>query len=1111
MGLLDALKLPQPRRDAAGAAPKASGASIANGKTARRDPIPQQKMAGHLPAVTARLDSAWSEAVRLQARLHDEASKRTLAAAMGAVQDKRREAGKVQGDAAAQVVLLGKALIELDKARAAVAASGPTAPAPMSSKTDIAAADRKHQAAYAAHETLLAQQARLEKEIAAAGGSRRKEELEEAKAELDAKVEAAAQRQKIAWDDLQVLADPLAKEDARKRALVRSGQVGDLAETTELDLHPDGAKPGEKKITTTKSKVAGGVARIEKTTDTAALGPDGLTVGRAREEERTTAGGTLKQGRATKLNVSTQGLAGERTKTSQFEGSDGRKLSVEKKTAVEVGPNAATLSNTKTVERRDGSSTSTTVSGGVERGDGKAVVSRGASYTATDAGGTGTTYSAGAKQGILAGDKGTGAMAERSGGVARSRKSGAQSNARLTFGGVVTCQIKEPDARGLHPVVVHADFTAGIALGIGYDKKSDPKAKSKGGVSASVKRSASMEYVKHLPEAELDAYVRALEKSAKGDAAAATDKELAILAAGARQGWSIAQAMWDGRSVDETLGATEGDSATFADELEGSVGAKGNFKAIKGEVDTRRGRKSSTRLTRTQGGGLEVETNREDSEGSSGGLGVDTGLTGMMVRGGVEMKTSVGFLVTIEKADDPKGELLARFRACRTAAEQQAFIDANKGRIKLRQTTTGSESGSSSGTEFNVGPADLSLGSKGKVGRTRKTGGDGRLIDSAVVGSQEVGGSAGIGEFLRASDSRTDTATSRRDGQGNVSLDMQRERKSSNLLAKVKGALGIGDDEEQDEKAAGALEQIAGKETPDTDEKTVHGMRLGKEDIRRIVDKAADARAWSDLSWGIGDQKAILQWSALGRDIARVGKSDPAWVADELAAFVGADKGRRMDVLIRLARPGGSVSIGRRSEFPKSLKAHAKAYDELVLAGCAGAVEEKAAADGPAAATAWGQQQFQRLEKMLLDVRQAEDFSQNASQIEMMAAINERKQELLATMRKVSGATSAKDEDDATRHDYQRLAFELQKYPEVAERVLARLRESLGSSKRFYNDNLKLGIDGVTELADIYALWQRQFDKLAAAAKKLGKADADYVKLKPDVAEYKRMRVACGL
>ena len=91
-------------------------------------------------------------------------------------------------------------------------------------------------------------------------------------------------------------------------------------------------------------------------------------------------------------------------------------------------------------------------------------------------------------------------------------------------------------------------------------------------------------------------------------------------------------------------------------------------------------------------------------------------------------------------------------------------------------------------------------------------------------------------------------------------------------MAKVKGALGIGDDESETEEATGALEDIAGKEKADTDEHTVHGMRLGKEDIRRIIDKAGDARLWSDLAWGIGDQKALLAWSALGRDIALVSR-----------------------------------------------------------------------------------------------------------------------------------------------------------------------------------------------------------------------------------------------
>jgi hypothetical protein len=56
---------------------------------------------------------------------------------------------------------------------------------------------------------------------------------------------------------------------------------------------------------------------------------------------------------------------------------------------------------------------------------------------------------------------------------------------------------------------------------------------------------------------------------------------------------------------------------------------------------------------------------------------------------------------------------------------------------------------------------------------------------------------------------------------------------------------------------------------------------------------------------------------------------------------------------MQLVRPGGDVSIGKRSEFPKSLQPQAKAYDELVLRGVAGVIEAKARSEGAEAAGAW--------------------------------------------------------------------------------------------------------------------------------------------------------------
>ena len=174
-----------------------------------------------------------------------------------------------------------------------------------------------------------------------------------------------------------------------------------------------------------------------------------------------------------------------------------------------------------------------------------------------------------------------------------------------------------------------------------------------------------------------------------------------------------------------------------------------------------RGGKSSTKMTRTKSGGLEIDRQQEESEGAAGGLGIDTGITGMMVRGGYEMKTSIGFLVTIEEADDPKGELRKAFLKCKTGAQQKAFIDAHKDKVKLKEMTQGKKEGTSSGVEGSIGGvADIKIGSKGSTARTTKTDADGKLIESEIVGEQDSDVSAGFGEMLRTSDSRKTTATS---------------------------------------------------------------------------------------------------------------------------------------------------------------------------------------------------------------------------------------------------------------------------------------------------------------------------------------------------------------
>ena len=318
---------------------------------------------------------------------------------------------------------------------------------------------------------------------------------------------------------------------------------------------------------------------------------------------------------------------------------------------------------------------------------------------------------------------------------------------------------------------------------------------------------------------------------------------------------------------------------------------------------------------------------------------------------------------------------------------------------------------------------------------------------------------------------------------------------------------------EEKKKQTGLIADAAGSKEEEEFDRKVCGVHLGKEDVARIVARAkGSAQEWSQMCWLAVDQKGIKQWSALRGEIASKGTADPGFVTDQLAAFIGVDQGRRMDVLMRLVRPGGDTGTGKRSEFPKSIQEHAKAYAELVVRGnLADAVAKKAKAEGKEAAGKWGSEQFQRLEKMLAAVRLAEDFRDKATQLEMMAAINDAKSALLKAVRHETGNDGAKAEADAARHDYQRIVFELSKFPELTHPRLAEMKKLLGPRNRLYNDNLKKGLDLIEDLANVFDNWKREYAKVDKLGKSLGAPEADYVKYRPDLSEYEQMRKAAGV
>jgi hypothetical protein len=120
---------------------------------------------------------------------------------------------------------------------------------------------------------------------------------------------------------------------------------------------------------------------------------------------------------------------------------------------------------------------------------------------------------------------------------------------------------------------------------------------------------------RRLSAKELPSYVAALEGAAKGGKAAATWQELTIIAAGISQSWEVAKQMYLGGSgLAASVGKAEGDKTTLGSDTSAGASGKLNVKAVSVEAGYSEGKSQSTTATRNKAGGLDVETNLEESE-----------------------------------------------------------------------------------------------------------------------------------------------------------------------------------------------------------------------------------------------------------------------------------------------------------------------------------------------------------------------------------------------------------------------------------------------------------------------------------------------------------------
>jgi hypothetical protein len=1126
MGLLDALRLtPSPALAARIQAPTApitptKAPSSATATTATTSPTSPTAVAapaqgpakpaaspGSAKAVEkakADFEKAWKETLGFAGALKDVPTKLELAQALKACDAKRKEANAVAAsDPDKHVALMQAAMADMQAARDAAdhRSESKARKEAEGLRGDI---EKTYKANYDLHAKMVAEQEKKKAAVDAATGAA-KAKLAADKEQFDKQVEAAEHKRDQAQADLEAVDNPLGERKEFAAIVARHKAGANVVEYTEVDKHEnEGLKPGEKHVTTTTTSVNDGTAKVETTDSKRKIGLDGVTQTDSKEREFVKGGQTLRSSEETTTKVGPGGVSREKTDKSELERADGKKLSVEQTRGTEIGKEGYRKTDTRTVTQTDGSSKATSTTKSVERGEGKVGLAGDKQVTTTDASGTATTKGASAKGGLTDG----GGYASGKGNVSRQGKGGMKAGAVGGLSASASCVIGDPAGDPPRwPVTTKVTVGASLAVSGGHDKKGGT---SKGSVELEASKEFVFEQTHQMFADELTGYLDALKAADKGGVVDKTYKELQVLSVGLSLGWDKARDIIGGKaSVANSVGKRAGESAAASDTT--AVGGKLdlNVKAVKVGVSVKETRSESTKATRNEKGGLDVEGGTGKGSSREGTVGVGMGLVEGSVGRSHSLETSLGYKITIEPGDDAD-ELLKGFQSCKSSDDQKAFVDKHKGRIKITGRNSGRKEKQGEKVELGVAGVKLRLGSEHGTEERDETDADGKVVKRSVKGSTKSGGDIGIGSAV-IGDSGTDEATATSDGDGNAELDLTTTKAQSNLRKMGRKVLGRDVETGEKKKGSGLIATVAGKKQDEEEaqeevqDHDVSGLKVRGADLKKIhVIAKSDQGRWTACAIRKQD---YFEWRDIGKAIAS-GSGAPADVAAALARFVGNGSSSRMEVVENLIRPrGGDVSMGARADFPESLKKLKAPYQKYVVEACEQQIAETAKQD-PAAAGKLGQQLFDELGKLLTAISGSKDFTHPAAQAEMISAINARKTLVQKAMRKNAG--QADGDAQAEQDEYARLLAECESYAKIQATPLARIREMVGTRQTIMvNRDFAEASKLIKQIDELYAIWTRDWAKAETIGKKIGKPGSHYGAYKPKLDDYPKLKRAC--
>jgi len=921
---------------------------------------------------------------------------------------------------------------------------------------------------------LQAAEPQLAKLAAAAKGDTKKQVA--ARQALVAKKKAEAERDLAEIEaDLGTIGNAGAKREALVAVLARNGAGGKVAErveTTGLGLHSFNENPLKRDVTTTRTSYENGKATVEKRHETSKVDLHGVTSTQSKEKEVTSANLSVRTSEEKKTNVSVTGKVSiDRSTKTEVELPDGRKSSLENGRASEFSAKGASQTQTVKKVNFDGSGAATTVKNEFERGEGKATATSSSSVTNTSASGTGRTTDKKASGGLIAGKDGIGAGGSLAGGRKITSKGGRQAGVVAGLHANVVCNIGKPSGDPpMYAVKLTVSFGGSVAASGGLGQKEGAKASG----SVEVKRSQenTMVVMHMLDEKALGTYTDALAEVSKGSKVAATGEEFAIIAAGVKQGWSVAREMYKPGGNAVTRKATDGlvkpgDAIKVTESKTGGISGKAGGKGVGvgyGVADTDT---NSLDVKRNDKGGLDVDAESEHGRETNASASMEVLGMGVSVGSTNTHKTSFGYSITIDPKNDPDGKILEAYQRCRSRAQFALFIGMYKGKITVTGQTEGQSDAHSLSTGVSIAGVEVfSMGEGHGVDEKTKTDADGKLVGKTVVAHANIGG-----KLVGWADSKNDDAVAEIDGQGHGRVTLtttlndnhnsrSRDKRDKDFKEKLAGK----------GPQTGALTGLAGGEESDTATHDVSGLKLSNADLKRIGGVACRSLpAWIDLRRRV-DEKEDLRKA--GIEIAKA-KGAPAVVAEQLTRFIGGDSVERLETVRRIARGGYHATMGSAFEFPDSIRRLQEDYDIVTddeLVGKVNAIGKKT----PAQAKAICQEYVKTCDSLMSEIAACKDFDNTATRAEMVQRLELRRQKLAIAVKGFGGEKPVADPKQLAE-DGVRLLRQCSNFYVDQSKLLAELYDLKGGDKMIPNSDRGDARKLIKKLEDLIYRWRGEW------------------------------------